>query len=162
MINAWFFAAPKVCTRLPNSEPTLYTCAAAGVDPTKLTAWTRGSRNKISLSWRSPCTTLNTPSGKPASFNSSAKRIDKEGSALAGFKMKVLPQANAIGNIHIGTMAGKLNGVIPTVTPSGCKDEWISMPRPACSENSPFNKWGIPHENSTTSKPRVNSPQASE
>ena len=37
--------------------------------------------------------------------------------------MKVLPQANAIGNIHIGTMAGKLNGVIPTVTPNGCKDE---------------------------------------
>ena len=35
------------------------------------------------------------------------------------FRMKVLPQASAIGNIHIGTMAGKLNGVMPAQTPSG-------------------------------------------
>ena len=68
----------------------------------------------------------------------------------------------AIGNIHIGTIAGKLNGVIPTVTPKGCIVEWISIPRPACSENSPFSKCGIPHANSTTSRPRVNSPQESE
>jgi hypothetical protein len=33
--------------------------------------------------------------------------------------MKVFPQASEIGNIHIGTMLGKLNGVIPTQTPSG-------------------------------------------
>ena len=26
-------------------------------------------------------------------------------------------------NIHIGIMAGKLNGVIPAVTPSGCRME---------------------------------------
>ena len=31
--------------------------------------------------------------------------------------MKQLPQASATGNIHIGTMAGKLNGVIPATTP---------------------------------------------
>jgi hypothetical protein len=31
----------------------------------------------------------------------------------------VLPQAMAIGNIHIGTIAGKLNGVMPATTPSG-------------------------------------------
>jgi hypothetical protein len=33
---------------------------------------------------------------------------------------KLLPQASASGNIHIGTIAGKLNGVIPATTPSGC------------------------------------------
>ena len=33
--------------------------------------------------------------------------------------MKVLPQAMARGNIHIGTMAGKLNGVMPATTPRG-------------------------------------------
>ena len=27
--------------------------------------------------------------------------------------MNVLPQAMALANIHIGTMAGKLNGVMP-------------------------------------------------
>jgi hypothetical protein len=34
--------------------------------------------------------------------------------------MKALPQAMAGANIHIGIMAGKLNGVIPPVTPRGC------------------------------------------
>jgi allophanate hydrolase subunit 1 len=29
----------------------------------------------------------------------------------------------ARGNIHIGTMAGKLNGVIPATTPSGWRIE---------------------------------------
>jgi hypothetical protein len=33
--------------------------------------------------------------------------------------MNVLPQAIATGNIHIGTIAGKLNGVIPAQTPTG-------------------------------------------
>ena len=33
----------------------------------------------------------------------------------------MLPQAMASGNIHIGTMAGKLNGVMPATTPTGCR-----------------------------------------
>jgi hypothetical protein len=37
--------------------------------------------------------------------------------------MNALPQASATGNIHSGTMAGKLNGVIPTVTPNGWRSE---------------------------------------
>ena len=40
-----------------------------------------------------------------------------------GLRTKVLPQAMAIGNIHIGTMAGKLNGVMPAHTPSGWRSE---------------------------------------
>jgi len=35
----------------------------------------------------------------------------------------VLPHAMASGNIHIGTMAGKLNGVMPATTPTGCRIE---------------------------------------
>ncbi len=31
----------------------------------------------------------------------------------------MLPLAMAVANIHIGTMAGKLNGVMPATTPSG-------------------------------------------
>ena len=61
----------------------------------------------------SPCTTLSTPSGKPASLNSSQTSIGADGSRSDGFRMKVLPQAIATGYIHIGTMAGKLNGVMP-------------------------------------------------
>ena len=76
--------------------------------------------------------------------------------------MKVLPQASAIGNIHIGTIAGKLNGVMPAQTPSGWRTDQLSMPRPTCSVNSPFSRCGMPQANSTTSRPRVISPCASE
>jgi hypothetical protein len=67
----------------------------------------------------SPWMTLNTPSGSPASDHSSATRIDTEGSRSLGLSTNVLPQAMATGYIHIGTIAGKLNGVMPTTTPSG-------------------------------------------
>ena len=42
-----------------------------------------------------------------------------EGSRSEGFRMKALPQMSAMGNIHMGTMAGKLNGVMPATTPRG-------------------------------------------
>jgi hypothetical protein len=74
----------------------------------------------------SPCTTLSTPvtstGGAPASIISSpaapGRRI-----ALDGFSTKVLPTAMATPNIHIGIMAGKLNGVMPATTPSGWRIE---------------------------------------
>ncbi len=37
--------------------------------------------------------------------------------------MKALPQAIATGCIQSGTMAGKLNGVMPATTPSGWRSE---------------------------------------
>ena len=40
----------------------------------------------------------------------------------------MLPQAIATGNIHIGTMHGKLNGVMPATTPSGWRIVQLSMP----------------------------------
>ena len=46
----------------------------------------------------------------------------------------------AIGNIHIGTIAGKLKGVIPAQTPNGCLIDQLSTLVPTFSVNSPFNK----------------------
>ena len=46
-----------------------------------------------------------------------------DGSFSDGFRMNVLPHAIAIGYIHIGTIAGKLNGVMPATTPSGWRIE---------------------------------------
>src|SRR5688572_3841535 len=92
---------------------------AIGVEPTKDTAWMPGWLRIASTATLSPCTTLNTPSGRPASFSSSAMRIDADGTFSDGLRMKVLPQAIAIGNIHSGTIAGKLNGVMPAHTPTG-------------------------------------------
>ena len=76
--------------------------------------------------------------------------------------MKQLPQASATGNIHIGTMAGKLNGVMPATTPSGWRSEWLSTPVPTFSVNSPLSSCGAPVANSTTSRPRWTSPLASD
>ena len=78
-----------------------------------------GCSRMRSTATRSPWTTLKTPSGTPASLSSSARKSDDEGSFSEGLRMNVLPQAMALANIHIGTMAGKLKGVMPATTPSG-------------------------------------------
>src|SRR5690348_6871180 len=92
---------------------------AIGVDPTKDIAEISLCRSKASTATLSPWTTLNTPSGRPASLKSSAMRVAADGTFSEGLRMKVLPQATAIGNIHSGTIAGKLNGVMPAHTPTG-------------------------------------------
>ena len=46
-------------------------------------------------------------------------KIDADGSFSDGLRMNVLPHAMALANIHMGTIAGKLNGVMPATTPSG-------------------------------------------
>ena len=67
--------------------------------------------------------TFSTPAGAPASIISSASRTGTDGSRSDGLRRKALPQAMAGPNIHIGIMAGKLNGVIPATTPSGWRTE---------------------------------------
>ena len=117
--------------------------------------------NIASTTSLSPFTTLRTPSGKPASLNNSASLTEQEGSFSEGFNINVFPHAIAIGNIHIGTIAGKLKGVIPAQTPKGCLIDQLSISVPTFSVNSPFNICGIPQANSTTSKPLVSEPLAS-
>src|SRR3546814_5408841 len=82
---------------------------AMGVEPTKLSAATSGCSSKPSTTTLSPCTTLNTPSGRPACLNRSAISSETLGSRSLGFRIKVLPAAMATGNIQQGTMQGKLN-----------------------------------------------------
>ena len=74
----------------------------------------------------------------------------------------MLPHTIAIGNIHSGTIAGKLNGVIPATTPSGWRSVYASMPAPTFSVNSLLSSCGAPHAYSTISMPRASSPAASE
>ena len=103
-------------------------CSATAVEPTKLTAATSGCSSSASTASRSPCTTLSTPAGSPARSASSASSSDGLGSRSLGFNTNVLPHAIATGNIHSGTIAGKLNGVIPAQTPSGWRSDQLSMP----------------------------------
>src|SRR5258706_469274 len=134
---------------------------AIGVEPTKETAWMPGWLRIASTATLSPWITLSTPSGKPASLNSSAIRTDAEGTCSEGLRMKLLPQAMAIGNIHSGTITGKLNGVMPAQTPTGWRSVWVSTWVPTFSAYSPLSRCGMPQANSTTSMPRWTEPIAS-
>ncbi len=78
-----------------------------------------------------------------------------------GLSTKVLPAAMATGNIHIGTITGKLNGVTPATTPSGWRSVQLSMPVETWSVKSPLSSCGMPQANSTMSMPRLTSPCAS-
>ena len=106
----------------------------------------------------SPLTTLNTPSGRPAALNSAPKRTGRVGSRSDGFRMKALPVAMATPAIHIGIIAGKLNGVMPAPMPTGWRCAKMSMPGPAPWVYSPFSTCGMPQQNSMTSRPRWISP----
>ena len=66
----------------------------------------------------------------------------------------MLPQASASGNIQRGTIAGKLNGVIPAQTPSGWRQVSQSTLRATFSSVSPKSRDGAPHAYSMFSIPR--------
>lgn len=93
---------------------------------------------------------------------SSASLLEAEGSFSLGLRMKVLPQATASGNIHIGTIAGKLNGVMPATTPIGWRIEETSTRLDTDVDSSPLSCVVIPQASSTISRPRATSPSASE
>ena len=97
--------------------------SAIGVEPTKPTDWITSLSRIASTDSLSPFTTCRMPLGRPASSISSASISGTEGSRSDGFRIKALPQAMAGANIHIGIMAGKLNGVMPAVTPSAWRIE---------------------------------------
>ena len=63
---------------------------------------------------------------------------DAVGVGEAGFRMKALPVATAMGCIHIGTMTGKLKGQMPATTPTGWRMVWMSTPVEMSKEYSPL------------------------
>ena len=78
-----------------------------------------------------------------------------------GLRMTALPAASAIGRIHIGTMTGKLNGVIAATTPSGWRSVTASTPVATLGVFMPARWTGRPHAYSTVSMPRVTPTRAS-
>ena len=94
-----------------------------GVEPTKEIAATSGDCSRPSTASLSPWSTLNTPSGRPASRHSAASHTAALGFFSLGLRTTVLPAAIAIGKNHIGTMAGKLKGETMPIKPSGWRME---------------------------------------
>ena len=68
-----------------------------------------------------PGTTLNTPSGSPASAAMRASSIAVIGVCSAGFSTTVLPHASAGAVFHVAMMNGPFHGVMPPTTPSGSR-----------------------------------------
>src|SRR5207244_10101812 len=139
----WFFAPPSACTRLPACVAVSYTWRATGVEPTNDTERTPEWASSASTATLSPCTTLNTPAGRPASAQSSASQLAADGSFSLGFTITALPAPIAIGKNQHGTIAGKLNGLMIAATPSGWRIEYTSTRVDTPSENPPFNRCGM-------------------
>ena len=78
-----------------------------------------------------------------------------------GLRMTALPAASAIGRIHIGTITGKLNGVIAATTPSGWRSVTASTPDATFGVFIPARWTGRPQAYSTVSMPRVTPTNAS-
>ena len=74
--------------------------------------------------------------------------------------MKALPTVSAMGIIHIGTMAGKLKGVMPATTPSGSRRNSQVTPRLTSSE-APASRFCRDRAKSHTSSPLSSPARAS-
>src|ERR687889_10160 len=120
---------------------------AASEPPTEEMASTCGWSIRASTVSLAPCTTLKTPSGKPASEKRSARRMAESGVRWEGLRIKALPVAIARGANHSGIIMGKLNGVTAATTPGLTP-----------SRASPFISVVIEAASSTTSMPRQISP----
>ena len=131
------------------------------MEPTNETPRTSGWSSSALTASASPCTTLRTPAGSPASANHCAISVEAVGSFSDGLSTTALPQATAIGTNHSGTMAGKLNGEITATTPSGWRMLYESTAVDTFSLKPPRTRAGMPQAYSTTSSPRCTSPAAS-
>ncbi len=98
-----------------------------------------------------PWTRFTTPSGIPASWSNSKIRTWESGTRSLGLTMNVFPQAIACGRNHIGTIAGKLKGVIAANTPSGWRKVVQSIPVAMSSSERPCIRDGMPHATSMLS-----------
>lgn len=96
--------------------------------------------------------TFTKPGGQPTSFNNSIINIVAPGSFSDGFITIEFPAINAIGNIHKGIIAGKLNGHIPAVTPKGNLYDMTSISLAIFGRDSPCNNVPAAQLCSTTSK----------
>jgi hypothetical protein len=92
----------------------------------------------------SPLRTVKTPSGRPASAHSRASHSAADGTFSLGLSTTVLPAAMAIGKNHIGTIAGKLNGLMTATGPSGWRIEVTSTRDDAFSVKAPCSRCGDP------------------
>ena len=84
-----------------------------------------------------PVTTLSTPSGSPASWQSSANLSAVSGVCDAGLMTTVLPAASAGASFQDDSRKGKFHGTMAPITPTG----WRSVKVKAVSRSCRVSPW---------------------
>jgi len=113
-------------------------CLPTSVEPVKAILSTRGSRTSAMPTLPpGPVTTLNTPSGTPASWQISAKRSAVSGVWDAGLITIVLPAASAGAIFQDESRKGKFQGTMAPTTPTG----WRSVKVKALSRRPSVSPW---------------------
>eukprot|EP01139_Manchomonas_bermudensis_P009960 Amastigsp_a339752_75.p3 type:complete len:353 gc:universal Amastigsp_a339752_75:1234-176(-) len=157
----WLRAAMLLCTRLPFCEPRWKMCVPATEEPTnEIDLMSGASQIKLTAS-TPPWMTEMRPLGNPACSASSTRRTAVFGVRSDGLSTRALPHTVAMGIDHSGIIAGKLNGAIAAVTPSGSRYETMSMFVAMPDIERPSRCVMALLANSTTSRPRWTSPIAS-
>ena len=92
------------------------------VSPVKQMRLTPGwADNAAPAASPNPCTTLNTPSGRPASCMTDASRVALNGDHSAGLSTTVLPAARAGAIRQEESISGAFHGMIMPATPTGLR-----------------------------------------
>ena len=104
-------------------------CLPTSVEPVNAILSTRGSRTMAMPTLPpGPVTTLTTPSGTPASWQSSANLSAVSGVCDAGFSTIVLPAARAGASFHDERRKGKFHGTMAPTTPTGWRSVNVKAP----------------------------------
>mmetsp|Transcript_17401 Transcript_17401/g.35350 ORF Transcript_17401/g.35350 Transcript_17401/m.35350 type:complete len:370 (-) Transcript_17401:89-1198(-) len=156
----WFLAPPRATTRLLRERHLLATISAIGEDPTKETAVTAGFSIRALQQSAVPWTSWKTPGGNPALMMSSQTAFMVRGTFSDGLTMTQFPRTRAIGEVHMGTMKGKLKGTMEVTTPRGRRSSLQSIPRDTMRV-LPWATWGSEQAYSTVSLPLATSATAS-
>src|SRR5690606_41922205 len=93
------------------------------VSPVKVIAFTSGCSVRYwpALSGPKPWTTLNTPSGPPASRITSPSSAVVDGVVSDGLTTTVLPKASAGATFQVISSSGRFQGQITAITPRGVR-----------------------------------------
>ena len=111
--------------------------APVGTDPVnEIMSVSRESTSAAPATSPTPCTTLKTPGGMPASTVRSASSEQASGDHSAGLRTTVQPAASAGAVFHVDSMNGAFQGVITAAGPDGIRWTRFQVPRECQSRSS--------------------------
>jgi hypothetical protein len=110
------------CTRFADRDAFSRIPRPVSVDPVKEIASTPScSTIAAPTLLPAPITTLTTPAGIPALSRASIRRSPVRAASSASFSTTVLPKTRAGASFHVGIAAGKFQGVMIPITPTGLR-----------------------------------------